>query len=376
MLTAREFAVLFIVTLIPFSLYLTTDTIAGNDGYAFLNVVCHGFYIPSQADLVYPLFSLLPCNILALKLILFGLAFASVCFLALTGKLIYKEKGYLAGVLFWLSPILLAEFVKFENDQFAYPLIFLAVYFFVKFFTIEEKESKYLFSVLALTSLWVAGFIWQGAIYMLLAFGLYGGLYTLVAGSALILLWSGILANALPAMGIYESTPLLGVSLLGLLLIGVVGVWKPIKEKVNLRRATLFMVGLATLTAKFTIMAVPFLSLGLLEFWLDPRAERIKGILTAILVVFLVFFASVPLTYPPHKHHFEAINFAINASDDNTISNDWSYGYWVLWLGGETKSMGHFSKQGDYTGISVTVKELDCELLKEFEEVKVYECPG
>jgi hypothetical protein len=97
------------------------------------------------------------------------------------------------------------------------------------------------------------------------------------------------------------------------------------------------------------------------------------------------YLAGLPqiLEAMPTQADWNAISFAIQQSKpciipDNceslSFQNDWDYGYWIAWAGGNPSSWGGGETNNFFgKGIRLTMfYQLDCKQLKIFETFKVY----
>lgn len=80
---------------------------------------------------------------------------------------------------------------------------------------------------------------------------------------------------------------------------------------------------------------------------------------------------------PPQQCHWEMIQYALEEGKGK-VGNDFGFGYWVFWLGGDTNSYSTFHRQPPKweSQVVVTEQELgsNCKKLKQCGEVKVYLC--
>ncbi len=371
------FFLFFFLLLIPFLAYFARPDFVGMDSYGYLLMVCQNNTIAGVIGLPFYIFSLLPCNFLVLKAVLFALAFVSGCFIIKMAILFSPKNGWKAAYLVFLSSVPVLEFVKLENDQFAFPLLFASVYFFFK----GIKTGKRTPCIYCLILLIVAELIWKGAFFYLIGYALYiWPIWILLLPPMLIVPeWVGMINKDFHIKslirlitydyGIMENMPfkfhvhfLLNFGILGVVL-------DPLLMPMGL---FLFILGVGS--AKFWILSLPFLAVGmvlLLEKANYPLLEQIAVIASALLILGLV--QSVWLN-PPNEEHWEAIDYAL--SIDKNVNNDWGMGYWVLWKGGTTESFMGSVRQQEFSAGEIVISDqnLDCAILEDFERVKVYRC--
>ncbi len=360
-LSFKQVELLTIFTCIPFIFYLLKPLLFGFDGYSYLSLICNGSEMPAfTLPLASILFQLLPCNILAIKLVLLCLALLFVYFTALLGSVFDKENGWKAGLWIWFSPILFFEFAKFENEAFAYPIILAALWIFF-----SEKNLKGFISGFGLLTA-VTFLLWGGAIVPFLAICVSYLPLLLFSIPALFFLWKKISANLFSFKGhIAENAPIIAYKYWFILLLGITGLPK------QLILTTLALLAAGFIQVKFAILAIPFLVIGMNNLIKEFKLEKLAYTIIIILV-FVYGFAM--LQQPPTPTQIQAIKYTITQSPDKNISNDWSYGWLVKYLGGTTDSFCYYKKQQDFTGWSVSTQDLNCTMIKNFGDAKVFYC--
>ena len=122
----------FLLALIPFCAYFLRPDFLANDTYGFLALVCQNNNLVGASGIPLMLFSLLPCNILALKVLLFACCVVSGFFIIKMATLFSPKNGWRACYLLFLSSITILEFCKLEEEAFAFPFLFASVYFLFK----------------------------------------------------------------------------------------------------------------------------------------------------------------------------------------------------------------------------------------------------
>lgn len=374
--TRTEAFKLFLITAVPFAFYLFKPDIFGSDGYAFLLWTCQGLVL-GQGMFNFLIFEAIPCNIIAIKCILFLLCFCSVLAIANLGKLFWNN-GWFAGVLAFTSPIIVYEFFKFENDQFAIPLIFWSVYFFVKGLVYEDEETRLRSSLYAAGLLIVAGFIWEAAALMLFAFALGNIFFTFLSIPVFVIAFpkmSQVLGFAHWGR-VSENTPLIALGWLGFLLLGCVGLIKGNKAGWRFTLPAILLFIIIMFNSKFAILLVPFLSVGLLNAWNTVMQKEFKTMIVLLCLFFPFFYGFQSLGMQPTANQWEAIDYAIKESGYEMMQNDWDLGWWVKWHGGVTDNYaGANSNFKEPVGIVLTrFEELDCPILKDFNGIRVYDC--
>ncbi|HUW07352.1 MAG TPA: hypothetical protein VMW01_13965, partial [Williamwhitmania sp.] len=232
------------VIILPFLFYLARPNLEGADSYYYLNQVCGNNPVWTEGVVQTILFSGISCSQFNTKLILLFCFGVSVFAIALLGELFDEKEGWLAGVFaVGLGPLLFWEFIKFENDQLAYPFLFFAVYFFFAW-KIEKKWEQLVASALLMV---LAGLIWGGSFYWLVGLSL-SALQLLPLVAIVLLYKGGEVINPLLNLGVsYESLFLLGIVWLGLLIVGYLHIKK------DYARQMLFGTAIMFLNAKYAL---------------------------------------------------------------------------------------------------------------------------
>lgn len=388
MVSKKQLAILLLITSIFFGAYLIKPTVMGFDSYAYLLQTCTGFNADDRMPLTPFIFGAIPCNIIAIKLILFGLCFSTVVGIAKMGETIVGEDGWLAGIFVWLSPIIAYEFASFENDMFAFPLLIWATYFFLKGASEQSngfRRFKWI-GIALLLILFSAG-IWGGSLYYPFAF-MFDSL--IFAGAALVaaILFGGQLFSAMIGNpDTMEGTNMVAWIYWFILVLGLAGF---VSKRERARHAILplmvFMfLGLRSI--KFGFHAIALLSVGLVFVVqrLDEKFPKLGIKSTAIMLSFIlaISWGIAVQEQPPTQEHLDTIRFAVEQSPNGSVQNDWDLGYWVMWVGGDTNAFGGPRLQVFHNGIVVSRHPQDCTLLKEMvkknmlvadERLGVYRC--
>jgi len=372
--------------LLPSILYLGSNNFLGYDSYYFLTDVCGGnpiYDAPTNAPLHDLLLPLLPCNDFLLKLVLIALFGVALLTIYAITRIRYKEHAHL-GVLFaCVSPILLYNSFKFENDAFAFPIMYASLYFFLKYLDSEKKKKIFLLPCLGL--LFVASLFWGASLYYLLIFTIFEPLF-LIFVIPMLFLFFGLLFNGiLPDFGVNENNPLKGV--LAFLFFQIFWLL-PRTRKVfdfDFKKLTIVLIGVGLLNPKFMILAIPMLSLTLSKVYsmLDVENRKKMIALTMVLVVGFALPIGLGSLHPSLIEH-EAVKDLVEYSVDlnKPIANDWSYGHLVYFYGGETNNHSTYNnKFGSYVNsVVLSRQDLNCSIIKEYPSnplegnMKIYDC--
>lgn len=373
-MTPKKLLLIFFICLIPFLFYFLKPEMVGFDSYAFVNLVCFSQPLNNLLPGAELVFSVLPCNFLFFKLLLFAVFFSCTVVLALIGELFEKERGWLISLFVLTAPIYFSHFLWFEDDFLAFPFLFLGLYFSLKGVMNKDFKAQFVGFVLIV----FAGLFWQGAIFYLIAVGLLTVFPLLFVVPILLVKWNNFVYAFTPSLVISENFPVFGFLLNGVLLIGFVKLPK------WLLLPTIFLTVLALLNSKFAFLLVPFLCIGfirLIGLAFNEMKGKEKGLFYLILVfmvlVSLVSLSATVMYAEPTSVEFDAIDFAVEKANDlnKSFVNEWSFGYWVKFKGIDTNFFESGSGVIDCNAsICLTKFEQPCVLLKEFNRLKVYDC--
>lgn len=302
----NRFVLLGIITFVcSIGLFLRQSLFA-LDSYAFKAFVCTGWNAGVQGNpLALYFFELMPCSLLFFKIVMFLSLLISLYFVFLIIKKEFCERTAWQSIvlLLALSPLLLFEFGKFENELLAYPFIVFAIYCFL--------NSKWFESLVGLTASLV---FWGWPYYLVINVWASG------------VLEFRFLGGMLPLFGLVFVLPFVFLS----------------KNKKILFGATISIV-LFLFNMKFFIFLIPFITLGIAEaLKLLQNNEKIKNFIWVLAFFLLIawniaFVLSIP-TITEHNLTSEAVTYA--KEHDLELYNDWSVGYLILDKGKDTGIYG------------------------------------
>lgn len=145
-------------------------------------------------------------------------------------------------------------------------------------------------------------------------------------------------------------------------------------------QTTIFLI-LLLFQQKFAWMITPLLSVGIVMFYTNKKLDGIKwsafvkSVLVSAVICCVVAWSVAALEQPPHSHTWNAIDYALEQTDDNVLQNDWDLGYFIIHKGGTPIQYGG-GKQFDFgKGIGITkFDQNNCVTLKSFKDLNVVEC--
>ncbi len=347
------------------------------DSFAFYNDICMPGYNHAPTYDNIPLAKLvienLPCDSFIIKLILVGLIFSSVLIAAKTGELLDKEYGWMNGVFVFLAPLSIFVSLKFENDTFAIPFLFAFVYFLVRYKT--QPERKVSSALWAGVVLLIAIGFWNAAAYYIMAlaltsFGLFVISLPFLAQYGK-LAFDQIVGNTL----INENFPIIGFKPLLFLFIGFIAPLYP--------AMTYFLGILGFLNAKFVILAIPFLTIGVFNTILKYGGTEKKVWMLTFLVIGTISALGTGLLvglHPlPSEVEWESINYtlSVHSSTGLPIHTDFQFGYLLDYKGYYSYEYG-FLEEGWQNGLTdslvITHLELDCPIISVKKPYFIYQC--
>lgn len=334
------------ITAIIFVAYVAKDTFIGGDSYFYLNVA-----FDKTANIETPFFmwlfdQVIPQNVILIKLLLCFMMLLNVFLVASSGIEFFGRDGWICGLFLFINGVFVFESLKFEDEQFIYPIFFLAFFLL----TVAIRRKNYTMLLLPIVLSMVTFVTW-------------------------IPKYTGI-----PWMSSLDYIPFSTVLPMCIALIGILGYfWNKKLMPMLIFAAPVILV--AVFIPKFSMFAAPFLALGLFPVFKRLEAKtgvneiHLAGITLIVALMSIFFFAVQPMTLQDAK----AAEFTANYSNDFNINicNDWSYGYIIEWYGGKPCCKGGGTLLKTYENCVALTKEVpdNCVLIEEFGKAKVSYCP-
>lgn len=331
----------FILILIPIIGFILTIGWPDTDGYAFYNLLCvHGarFDVPWLSGVI---FSLMPCNMMAYKLISIGFILLSFLVIFYSYHRFFKAKYNILFLIFSFVSMVY-YFFGFEDDHLAIPLVFFFSLWYLK------QTSWWSKLVYALISLFIALFLWKGAFVVMGIIFLFGlnPIASLLGSIGYVIFFGGNLwGNSLEATmgrGIFYN------SLLSWILIGL-----------------FFLKRFSFKDTRFFWLLSSFLVICFIqpkwEFWLilptmillveyvesNPiQLPRLDLWINLCIVIFFVHGMILFLNVIPTNGMWNVIEHAKVLQDQNQlVVNDWGVGRWFAFVRGKP------TQEGGYEGV-------------------------
>jgi len=213
-------------------------------------------------------------------------------------------------------------------------------YILVNYHRVNDKHfiKKTALNLLSLLVLAIAVFTWKWAIYFLILFAFLfkdNKLYLMSAGIAVIIFFHQILGGVMPSLLVSENVPIIGILTLLIMMLGYAKSARLEQNNAALLFATILTLG----NAKFVFILVPVLCLNLCQYVQAMPRDK-SQILLIISAIMLLYIAYSNFTAMPSDENYDLYNKYITACNNLGLPkyNNWSYGYYLEYLGSPTKS--------------------------------------
>ena len=348
-MSPKHFLVVVAFCLTFFALTFWSSFPYGYDSFYYLNVVCNSApFVVGELPLTVALFSLLPCNMLVIKGLLFLCCLSACLSASLLGEHFVKDKGWLAGVFVFASFLWLQQFWAFENEAFAFALLFPAAWLFYSG-GYGKKAIAVFLSILA------CGF-WLGSSLMLAVFALSNIFSAIPLGFIVGFYLKAIIDQLAPTQSLQETAPGFGLFYQGLLFVSLM-FWRILPA---LFVPITFFSLLAFVNMRFACFASFFLAILAAKQASYAKTRMLRALPYVGVAIVAMFFVGMFAVLPPTFHEVEAVQLAVAEADGNTVCNQWGFGHMVEFFGGVASDKGG--------GQQLCVSCENCVML-------VYECP-
>lgn len=314
----------------------------GMDAYYFRNYIASDKSegLEETPILGKTIFNILPDNDFVIKLVMFIVTLGCVYLFGLIGEYYVPKYGWMAGLFLLTGVIFHHIFIRLEDDIFGFFLVLLSWYILVNYHRVNDSHfyKKTALNLLSLVVLALAVFTWKWAIYFLILFAFLfknNKLYMMSAAIAMIIFFNQILGGVLPNLLVSENAPLIGILTLLIMVLGYAKSARLTQNNVALVFATVLTLG----NAKFCFLLVPILCLNLCQY-VQAMPRNKSQILLIVSAVMLLYIAYSNFTAMPSDENYDLYNKYVTASNylDLPKYNNWSYGYYLEYLGIATKS--------------------------------------
>lgn len=406
--------IVFLCFILPATLYLSRPGFHGLDSHYYLTKICspeqNHFSPASELPLTNLVIPILPCDYTILKAILIALYGLSLIALWKIAEYTWRGTGWLMVLFTGISTVLLFSSFKLENDAFAIPLLYLALYFFIKYTNpkptcLIQQKKDYKALIISFLLLGIAGLFWGGAIYYLIAFLfiLFPRITIILLGALFLIPETGFFTERLASSifanyGIFENNPLMFFYLNFIYLLLIAFGTEKLSKNPWYAKLTIIFIILSFLNPKLLLLAVPFISLYViknyliatrelqlklpfnLKFPIEVLNKKISAKkVFVIIAIFLCIFHPISVSYftTPTSTQLLAAEETVKLSEETglPISNNWDFGHLIWFKGGVTKwHSGPGLEISNKETVLLTYEEqLDnnCELKKEFREPSI-----
>jgi len=385
--------VAFLIFILPMGMYFLRDGFLGFDSYYHLDFICHdkeaiNYKAWNNPQLAQIIFEVLPCDEHLLKAVIGASFLLSLIILFLTFRLHDKELAPLTMLFIGLTPALLYNSVKIENDIFAYPILFTSMYFFLRY--LKNKREEIMDLGVSVLFIFIASLFWGGAIYLLIAYSFAEPILLAITIPLIIWFADPITRTGLPRFDVQENNPINGIKnfifYMGMLLFGKRGH----KPEIPYFPLTFLLTLFGILNPKYFLLAIPFLALTIVNVYKNTSEDNKKMIIMIALSLNLAWALTIGLSnLAPTEQTLEAVQEFNEYSEQNNLAkaNDWQYGHLIFFYGGTSRQ---HSGPSDFNIFEVkdhavlTQQELvHCELIKEYPSqsilnaippLKIYRC--
>jgi len=356
---------------LPVIMFFLKNGFMGYDSYYFLKEICFGNPLYTNAGS--PLFDYLrfyiPCNEILIKTMLVSLFGISLAAIYWVGKLFDRKAGVLLVLFTGIAPILINNSFKFENDNFAFPLIYLSFLLMLIF----AQKRKILAFITSLVLLAIAAGFWGGTVYLLIPYLAFAPASLLLLIPIILLKQEEFFGHLTPKFLVSENHPI--KALLNLVFYWVFLMFSSghriTKEKLGL--ATIIAIIISFLNPKLMIIFIPLFGLMILQVYDNASEINKKKIICLALVFNVAWGLSIngASNSPTDTELIGAQETVKYAKENNLIiRNDWGLGHLILYYGGETPNHSYYSKQSYLQEPNSAVLSripLDCFRVKEFD---------
>jgi hypothetical protein len=352
-MNAKQLLILFGFCSIFLIALLMRPNLTGGDTYYFVNYIW-GITdtLPHETALSVWLMDLMPANFIAIKLIMCVLTFLSCLGISMSGELLDKKYGWLAGIVLLCTIFFTTIFINFENDLFAFVFIAWSIYLAIKFRVTGESA----FLILSIIAIIIAGLIWNYAVYFLIPLVYlckFDWRYLIFSVAVIGYHFNKFILGIAPCLHYQETQPF--ISLLAIIFF-IVCYTKEFRDK-DFFPIILYLTATAILNLKQVYVLMPFLAIALALA--VKKMDRVLRIFT--ILSFLVVLGIVTLTITtmyPNNSVDELFSIAqaikINEYPEKEINPYWDFGYYWAFFVKDSSLIFEHREPTPKTGIVIT----------------------
>lgn len=385
--------VVLIIFILPSASYLLRDNFLGFDSYYHLDFICNkenavNYKAWLNPEFAQKIFEVLPCNELYIKGFLITLFFTSLTILYLLFKEESKEYASVSLLFMGLTTTLMYNSFKIENDAFAYPILFMSMYFFLRF--LRNNKTELMDLAISVILIFISALFWGGGIYLLIAYSLVEPILLSLTIPILLFFADPITRTALPRFDVQENNTINGLKniifYLGFMLFGKAG----LKPEIPYFPLTLLLTLFGIINPKFFLLALPLLVLTIVNVYKNTSEKKRKQMIVIAFAINLAWGLTILYgDLSPTDQTLLAVQEFGDYSNEIGLAkaNDWSYGHLIFFYGGTTKQHSGPSSFNIFEVKDRTVLTREvlthCKLYKEYESqtifsaipsLKIYRC--
>lgn len=303
----------------------------GNDSYYFMNYI-YGYNedISQSAPLSTVIFAVMPDNLIIIRVVMLLVALMTIYVFSKCSDLYKPGSGWLAGTLLMCGAFFTKFLFELEDDLFAMPFIFLALYFVIKYQLDQKKKYIYL----SLFFIGIACLLWKFAIFYFILFIFFTNFSKIYLWCAIILIpflktiFNFILAGFTTTVNEFQP----GFVLLSMSIFLLFGINKKYRIKENFLGLAIF-ISLAVLNSKFAIVVFPILVLNIAKS-IELYTKELKYLLFMFCAFYFIAISFSFLTAYPNSETNELFIVAQQTKDYNypelEVKPYWGFGHYYI----------------------------------------------
>jgi len=350
----KKLLLVIICSFIVWLYYLSLGTIIGADSYYYLNIVC-GITPNNDGNFLFAgLLNILPCSLIIIKLLYFGLWTATLIVVYKIGGLFDKKTAWWFPSILFAFTFFITEYWKFENDTIGFLLAFIGFYYLLKI-TLNTKWTTKIWEHkefwLGVISFSIAGLFWKGTIYWIYSLVFLNIIFVPIVILALLVFGPSSLWIFSASQEVYEQLPFISIIFFGVSIFFLYGVLKN-NYKINLMLVYLLMP--AIMINKLFVLPILFLTITCFNGLKILRKNEVVNQTLIIFVCLMTLFWCVNLSYQfPQQQDIDLIQQGIIL--DNNLENTFGAGYIIEFYGGTPSDKSSYDGEITKKGIVIDV---------------------
>ena len=232
--------------------------------------------------------------------------------------------------------------------------------------------------IISLMLIFIAALFWGGSLYYLLYFSISELWLLILVIPLLVIFFAELVLPLIPVFGVDENNPFRFVRQVAMFftIFLLSAKLDSIPKNKWLLALPLLIVGL--LSPKFLILLTPLIPLLLIHAWKNAESITKNFMVPLAVIIGLLYIIQIGISWHgPYDYEHTMVQEAIDlAMDQNVIlENSWGLGHLIYYHGGFTTKHSGMSEIRCSDCIVLTYEEFPrCWLLKEEQELKIYNC--